>query len=375
MEGFAELLARKRQGSLKVYLGYAAGVGKTYAMLQEGHRLRQAGFDVVIGYVEPHRRPETAALMEGLETVPPRLCRVGDALFPEVDVPAVLARRPQVALVDELAHTNAAGSPNPKRYRDVLDIMEAGINVITTLNVQHLEAVAERVETVTGIPVRERLPDAVLHRADQVVNVDVTKEELRERLRLGKIYGPEQAERALVGFFTYQNLSLLRELCLREASGDQVRKITEQGLLSREAAGDAVEAVMVALSSDPTDAETLIRKGMRMASQFGSPCYVVYVRRPSETPTRIDAGLQRVLQNNLRLAALLGAGVVQLEGHDVPEALVNFASERNVRHAVFGKSRLSPLRERLRGSFILDFLHDAVGVDVHIVNTTPREAP
>lgn len=375
MEGFAELLARKRQGSLKVYLGYAAGVGKTYAMLQEGHRLRQAGFDVVIGYVEPHRRPETAALMEGLETVPPRLCRVGDALFPEVDVPAVLARRPQVALVDELAHTNAAGSPNPKRYRDVLDIMEAGINVITTLNVQHLEAVAERVETVTGIPVRERLPDAVLHRADQVVNVDVTKEELRERLRLGKIYGPEQAERALMGFFTYQNLSLLRELCLREASGDQVRKITEQGLLSREAAGDAVEAVMVALSSDPTDAETLIRKGMRMASQFGSPCYVVYVRRPSETPTRIDAGLQRVLQNNLRLAALLGAEVVQLEGHDVPEALVNFASERNVRHAVFGKSRLSPLRERLRGSFILDFLHEAVGVDVHIVNTTPREAP
>ncbi|MBG3876493.1 kinase [Desulfovibrio oxamicus] len=375
MEGFAELLARKRQGSLKVYLGYAAGVGKTYAMLQEGHRLRQAGFDVAIGYVEPHRRPETAALMDGLEVVPPRMCRVGDALFPEVDVPAVLARRPQVALVDELAHTNAAGSPNPKRYRDVLEIMEAGINVITTLNVQHLESVAERVETVTDIPVRERLPDAVLHRADQVVNVDVTKEELRERLRLGKIYGPEQAERALMGFFTYQNLSLLRELCLREASGDQVRKITEQGLLSREAAGDAVEAVMVALSSDPTDAETLIRRGMRMASQFGSPCYVVYVRRPSETPVRIDAGLQRVLQNNLRLAALLGAEVVQLEGHDVPEALVNFASERNVRHAVFGKSRLSPLRERLRGSFILDFLHEAVGVDVHIVNTTPREAP
>ncbi len=375
MEGFAELLARKRQGSLKVYLGYAAGVGKTYAMLQEGHRLRQAGFDVAIGYVEPHRRPETAALMDGLEVVPPRLCRAGDALFPEVDVPAVLARRPQVALVDELAHTNATGSPNPKRYRDVLDIMEAGINVITTLNVQHLESVAERVETVTGIPVRERLPDAVLHRADQVVNVDVTKEELRERLRLGKIYGPEQAERALMGFFTYQNLSLLRELCLREASGDQVRKIAEQGLLSREAAGDAVEAVMVALSSDPTDAETLIRRGMRMASQFGSPCYVVYVRRPSETPTRIDAGLQRVLQNNLRLAALLGAEVVQLEDHDVPVALVNFASERNVRHAVFGKSRLSPLRERLRGSFILDFLHEAVGVDVHIVNTTPREAP
>ena len=237
---------------------------------------------------------------------------------------------------------------------------------------QHLESVAARVEEATGIAVRERIPDGVLRRADQVVNVDVAKEELRERLRQGKIYAPEQAERALSSFFTYENLSFLRELCLREASGDQVRKIEARELLKPALAGYAVEAVMVAISSSPTDAEALIRRGVRMANQLGSPCYVVYVRRPKESPTRIDAGIQRQLQHNLQLATRLGAEVVQLEGADIAETLVNFASERNVRHAIFGKSRLSPLRERLRGSFLLDFLYEAVGVDVHVANVTPK---
>ena len=180
MDGFAELIERKRQGSLKVYLGYAAGVGKTYAMLQEGLRLKQQHVDVVIGYLEPHDRPETMALAEHLETVPPREWRVGDAVFHEMDVEAILARKPQVVLVDELAHTNADGSKNDKRYSDVLEVLAQGINVISTINVQHLESVAARVEEATGIAVRERIPDTVLRRADQVVNVDVTKEELRE---------------------------------------------------------------------------------------------------------------------------------------------------------------------------------------------------
>ena len=281
----------------------------------------------------------------------------------------ILARGLQAALVDELAHTNADGSKNDKRYSDVLEVLAQGINVISTINVQHLESVAARVEEATGIAVRERIPDTVLRRADQVVNVDVTKEEL---LRQGKIYAPQQAERALSSFFTYENLSFLRELCLREASGDQVRKIEAQELLKPALAGYAVEAVMVALSSWPTDAESLIRRGVRMANQLGSPCYVVYVRRPQESPTRIDAGIQRQLQHNLQLATRLGAEVVQLEGVDIAETLVNFASERNVRHAIFGKSRLSPLRERLRGSFLLDFLYEAVGVDVHVANVTPK---
>lgn len=384
MDGFAQVLERKRQGSLKVYLGYAAGVGKTCAMLLEAHRLREDGFDVVIGYVEPHERPATLALMEGLEQIPTREYRRGDSVHHEMDVGAVLQRRPQIVLVDELAHTNAlpeapplgteseGEAPTEKRYMDVLTVLEQGINVITTLNVQHLESVAARVEEATGISVRERLPDSLLHRADQVVNVDVAKEELRERLRQGRIYAPAQAEKALGSFFTFQNLSFLREICLREASGEQGRKIEKQNLLSRDAAGHAVEAVMVALSSIPTDAEALIRRGVRMASQLGSPCYVVYVRRPSESPIRIDAGVQRVLQHNLQLATRLGAEVMQLEGSDVAETLVNFVSERNVRHAFFGKSRLTPLRERLRGSFLLDFLHEAVGVDVHIANTIPK---
>ncbi len=372
MDGFAELIERKRQGSLKIYLGYAAGVGKTYAMLQEGLRLKQQHVDVVIGYLEPHDRPETMALSEHLEAVPPREWRVGDAVFHEMDAEAILARKPQVVLVDELAHTNADGSKNAKRYQDVLEVLAQGVNVISTINVQHLESVAARVEEATGIAVRERIPDTVLRRADQVVNVDVTKEELRERLRQGKIYAPQQAERALSSFFTYENLSFLRELCLREASGDQVRKIEAQELLKPALAGYAVEAVMVALSSSPTDAESLIRRGVRMANQLGSPCYVVYVRRPQESPTRIDAGIQRQLQYNLQLATRLGAEVVQLEGVDIAETLVNFASERNVRHAIFGKSRLSPLRERLRGSFLLDFLYEAVGVDVHVANVTPK---
>ncbi|MEG2172803.1 MAG: kinase [Desulfovibrionaceae bacterium] len=383
MDGFAQILERKKQGSLKVYLGYAAGVGKTFALLQEAHRLRAEGFDVVIGYVEAHARPATLELVAGLEQVPTRHCPRGQAVFQELDVAAVIQRKPQIVLVDELAHTNTpleegaatalkGGTCHDKRYQDVLAVLAQGINVISTLNVQHLESVAARVEQATGVSIRERLPDAVLRRADQVINVDVSKEELRERLRQGRIYPTAQAEKGLRSFFSYENLSFLREVCLREVSGDQGRRIDAQKLLSRGVAGDAVEAVMVALSSIPTDAELLIRRGVRMASQLGSPCYVVYVRRPSESPLRIDAGVQRVLQHNLQLASRLGAEVVQLEGTDVAETLVNFVSERNVRHAFFGKSRLSPLRERLRGSFLLDFLHEAVGVDVHIANTVPK---
>ena len=359
MDGFAELIERKRQGSLKVYLGYAAGVGKTYAMLQEGLRLKQQHVDVVIGYLEPHDRPETMALAEHLETVPPREWRVGDAVFHEMDVEAILARKPQVVLVDELAHTNADGSKNDKRYSDVLEVLAQGINVISTINVQHLESVAARVEEATGIAVRERIPDTVLRRADQVVNVDVTKEELRERLRQGKIYAPQQAERALSSFFTYENLSFLRELCLREASGDQVRKIEAQELLKPALAGYAVEAVMVALSSWPTDAESLIRRGVRMANQLGSPCYVVYVRRPQESPTRIDAGIQRQLHDILDLIRrhlhlfrqfLYGSLPAQLLCHDLGYGLKHIHSGCHR----FLNLRLAPLSQQGRLNRLTD---------------------
>ena len=369
-KSFEDLIEKKTQGSLKIYLGYAAGVGKTYEMLQEGHRLQQRGLDVVIGYVEPHARPETTALVQGLEVVPVRHSTQGGRDFPEMDVAAMLKRAPQIALVDELAHANAPGARNEKRFQDVLELLGAGINVISTLNVQHLESVADRVTEATRAPVQERVPDVILGRADQIVLVDVTMEDLRERLRSGKIYDKAKAELAMNRFFTYENLSFLREIALREVAGDQVRKIEAQGLLKQKAADLAEEAVMVALSSDPTHAEILIRKATRMAAQLGTRCYAVYVQRKAESPTNIDSGLQRKLQNNLKLAKTLGAEIVTLPEENVVEALVAFATTHRVKHAIFGKSRRSPFMELLKGSVILSFIYDSVGVDVHIVTTT-----
>jgi two-component system sensor histidine kinase KdpD len=370
MSGFEELLERRKKGSLKIYLGFSAGVGKTYAMLQEGHRLKAGGFDVVIGYLEPHDRKDTSNQAIGLEVVPRQKLVVGSRTFEEMDIDGILKRKPQIALIDEAAHSNQPGSKHEKRYQDILEILDHKINVITTLNVQHLESVAEKVSSLTKIDIRERVPDKILGNADQIVNVDVSIDELRERLRTGKIYKKEQTDLALSNFFTHSNLSVLREIALREAAGDQIRRIDEQTLLADTDAALTHETVMVALSSDPNNAEILIRKATKLAAQLSSRCYAVYIQRKYEAPTVIDAALQRKLQNNLKLAHILGAEVVTLRGENISELLVNFAQEHNVRHAVFGKSRLSPLRERFRGSVLLDFIHDSVGIDVHIVTTS-----
>lgn len=367
---FEELIAKKTQGSLKIYLGYAAGVGKTYEMLQEGHRLKKRGLDVVIGYVEPHARPETIALTERLDQISVRHFSIGGSDFPEMDLSAIINRAPKIVLIDELAHTNAEGTKNEKRYEDVLELLENGINVISTLNVQHLESVADRVTQATLAPVQERIPDVILGRADQIVLVDVTMEELRERLRSGKIYERSKAEHAMTKFFTYENLSFLREIALREVAGDQVRKIQAQGLLKDRVAGLAEEAVMVAMSSDPTHAEILLRKATRIAAQLSTHCYAVYVQNRSESATMIDSALQRKLQNNLKLAKTLGAEVITLQAENIAEALITFSTKFRVKHAVFGKSRRSPFMDLLKGSIILNFIHDSVGVDVHIVTTT-----
>jgi len=340
---FEDLISKKTQGSFKIYLGYAAGVGKTYEMLQEGHRLKKRGLDVVIGYVEPHARPETTALTEGLEQIPVKMLSAGGSTFPEMDLDAILKRAPKIVLIDELAHTNFTGSKNEKRFEDVLQLLENKINVISTLNVQHLESVADRVTQATSAPVQERIPDVILGRADQIVLVDVTMEELRERLRAGKIYDKVKAEHAMGKFFTYENLSFLREIALREVAGDQVRKIEAQGLLKQKAADIAEEAVMVAMSSHPTDAEILLRKATRMAAQLSTHCYAVYIQKNAESATKIDATLQRKLQNNLKLAKTLGAEVITLRAENIHEALVTFAANHRVKHAIFGKSRRSPL--------------------------------
>ena len=370
---FEDLIAKKNQGSLKIYLGYSAGVGKTYEMLQEGQRLKKQGLDVVIGYVEPHDRPETSALTENLETVPVVYFSQGGHSFPEMDLSAILKRKPKIVLVDEFAHSNIAGAKNEKRYEDVLELLQNGINVISTLNIQHLESVADRVTQATHAPVRERIPDVILGRADQIVLVDVTMEELRERLRAGKIYEKTKAEQAMTKFFTYENLSFLREIALREVAGDQIRKIQLQGLLKQNVADLAEEAVMVAMSSDPTHAKILLRKATRMASQLSTRCYAVYIQKSKESATMIDSAVQRKLQNNLKLAKTLGAEVVTLQDENIAEALITFAAKNGVKHAVFGKSRRSPFMDLLKGSVILNFIHDSVGIDVHIVTTTGDE--
>jgi two-component system sensor histidine kinase KdpD len=367
-KSFDEILENKRKGSLKIIMGYAAGVGKTYSMLKEAHVLKERGFDIVIGYVEPHKRSDTQSLVEGLEQVPLKTIQVGEATFFEMDVDAIIARAPQIVLVDELAHTNIAGSKNAKRYMDVLDILEAEINVISTLNVQHLESIADRVGMATKISIHERIPDKFLQIAQQIVMADVSMEDLRERLRLGKIYDKSRAETALVNFFTYHNLAFLRELCLREVAGNQFQRLAENDLLEKKVT-IAEETVMISLSSDPTNAAALIRKGTRLAARLSSRVYVIYVQNKAEDPSKIDSQLQRKLQQNFELAVRLGAEVKLLYSQQIADTLVNFALENKIKHAVFGKSRLSPIRERIRGSIILEFLHDAVGVDVHIVNT------
>ena len=369
---FDEIIEKKRKGSLKIIMGYAAGVGKTYSMLNEAQTLKERGFDVVIGYIEPHKRSDTQELIIGLEQVPLKMMQVGDVSFFEMDVESIIQRAPQIVLVDELAHTNIVGSKNTKRYMDVLELLDAQINVISTLNVQHLESVAGKVTTATKVQIHERIPDKFIQVAQQIVMADVSMEDLRERLRLGKIYDKVRAETALMNFFTYHNLAFLRELCLREVAGNQFQKLEENDLLEKNESV-AEETVMISLSSDATNAANLIRKGTKIAARLSSRAMVIFVQRNSESPTYIDSQLQRKLQQSFDLAHRLGAEVKILPSEKIADALVNFALENKIKHAVFGKSRLSPLRERLRGSILLEFIHDAVGVDVHVVNTESGE--
>ena len=299
-EQFLSLIRRQQRGRLKVYLGFAPGVGKTYEMLQEAHRLKKQGVDVVVGVVETHGRAETAALVTGLELVPRRRIEYRGIVLEEMDVAAVLARRPTVALVDELAHTNAPGGAHAKRYEDVEELLRAGVNVLSTLNVQHLESLHDAVERFTGTRQKERVPDAVLQAADQVVNVDLPAEDLQERLRAGLVYPPERAERALAGYFTSANLEQLRELALEHLAHLLDRRRLERQGGASEPGGS--ERVMVCVSSRSPNAPRLLRAGARLADRLGAPWYAVYVQTPREDAERVDAATQR------RVARHPGAG-------------------------------------------------------------------
>ncbi|MFV8750044.1 universal stress protein [Nannocystaceae bacterium ST9] len=335
-EDFLALVRRARQGRLKLFLGPAPGVGKTYRMLQEAQQLSATGVDVVIGVIETHGRPETAALIEGLEQVPMRRIEYRGVGLDELDLDGVLARAPEIALIDELAHTNAPGSRNRKRHQDVLDLLEAGIHVFATLNVQHLESLNDLVSRRVGVQVRETVPDVFLRRADQIVNIDLPAEDLLTRLRAGRIYPLERVERALANFFQAGKLESLRELALREVAESIERAQQREREVSGERVGRvALSRLMVGLSSSP-NAAALLRRASRLAGRLNAHWFAVHVQTRRDAPDRISATDQRRLFEAQQLAVDLGAEVQELESDDVIAALIDFASAHGVSDIVIG---------------------------------------
>jgi two-component system sensor histidine kinase KdpD len=366
---FLEVLTPRERGKLKLYIGSFAGVGKTYRMLTEAHELRRRGVDVVIGFVESHGRAETEGQVGDLEVVPRRRLEYRGVALDEMDVDAVIARRPEVAIVDELAHTNVPGVPHLKRWEDVMQLVDDGINVISAVNVQHLESLNDIVASTLGITVRETVPDWVLAIADQVVNIDISAQDLRQRLTEGKIYRPEKVPAALANFFTEENLTTLRELALREVASSVDR--TREEIVRRDAgpvvAPKTVDRIVVALASNPPYTAILLRKASRIAGRLNSDWYCVYVQTPEESAERIDATVQRKLVDNIQLAQAMGAEVVKLVGTDIAVELRRFVRERGVTLLIAGQSRRSRWHRLRHGSVVERLTHNSEGLDVLVV--------
>jgi two-component system sensor histidine kinase KdpD len=364
-DDFLSIIRRQQLGKLKIYLGPCPGVGKTYMMLQEGNRLKRNGVDVVIGYVEPHDRPETTAQIGDLEIVPPRTMKYHGIELREMDVDAVIGRKPTVVLVDELAHTNAPGSKRSKRYEDVYDLLHAGISVIATVNIQHFESLYNIVEEATGVKVKERVPDEIIAQADQIVNIDLPAEDLQERLNAGKIYPKERIETALANFFTSKNLTRLREMTLSETANfldRQQRNNSEQ-----EKQVSSLGQVMVAISSLGPDPGRLLRKTARLAAMLNAQWYAVNVRTPRESAIRIDATTQRHLSDTLETAQKMGGLVIVLKQEQVAPALIAFAREYGITQIVLGKPHPKKLWNYLQPTLHEQIIQELPDVDVILV--------
>ena len=362
-EDFLRLIEKSRLGKLKIYLGHAAGVGKTFAMLEEAHRLKKAGVDVVIGWVDTHGRKDTEALLEGLEIIPRKKVPYGDTTVEVLDVDAILKRYPTVCVVDELPFTNVAGSQHPKRYLEVHDLLLAGINIITAMNIQHLESLHDTVLRATGVDVRERVPDRFVLEADHVVNVDLTAEELRERLRMGKIYPADRAAAALENFFTENNLNELRELALRETAN----ALDQRPRTGAKSPTDVSEKIAVFISTNPGTTARLLRAASRMAGRLNREWMAVYVRRKKEDPMRIPSDLQRQFMQNVQLATELGGSVTVLENENVCAALLKYCRENDVNLVVLGTTERH-WWQFMRPNVLEFFMHHAPGIDIHIVD-------
>jgi two-component system, OmpR family, sensor histidine kinase KdpD len=361
-----ELERQQEPAKLRVYLGAAPGVGKTYHMLNDALLKRKSGVDVVVGLVETHGRKETAEQIRDLEIVPLRIIPYRGVELKEMDVDAILARHPDTVVVDELAHTNVPGSKNRKRYEDVTELLDAGINVMTAINIQHLETLNDAVNRSANTVIRETVPDSFIKRADEVVNVDITVEELRSRLREGKIYAPEKVEQSLANFFRKGNLNMLRELSLR-ATAEQVSSRAAdyrrtQGLEQ----APVPDKVMVCLSSRP-GTERLIRVGSRVAGRLATNWYAVYVARPNEDKGHGDPEAFHRIEEFQRMARDLGAQVVVLTDKNVSDALIRFAQQESISHVIFGQPVRSRFDILLRGSVINRFLSEIRDVTVQVV--------
>lgn len=335
---FLDLIKKSRKGKFKIYIGMSAGTGKTYRMLQEAHALLKNGIDVKVGYIETHNRKETHDLLEGLPLIPRRKLFYKGKELDELDVQAVISLRPEVVIIDELAHTNIEGSKNEKRWQDVIEILEAGINVISAVNIQHIESLNEEVKAITGIEVKERIPDSVIAQADEVVNIDLTADELIARLKEGKIYEPAKIETALKNFFKSEHILQLRELALKEVASQVERKVEIE---VTKVNGNRHERFLACISSNDATAKAVIRKTARLTNYYNSKWYVLYVQIPAESADKIALDKQRHLINNFKLATELGAEIIKIENTHVAKAIIEQAEERKVTTICIGKPHLS----------------------------------
>lgn len=343
---FLELNHKSTAGKLKIYLGMSAGVGKTYRMLEEAHNLLKNGVNIKIGYVETHNRKETHSLVEGLPLIPRRQVFYKGKKLEELDVNAILLLHPEVVIIDELAHTNIPGSKNEKRWQDVMDVLDAGIDVISAVNIQHIESINEEVKEITGVDVRERIPDKLLQTADEVVNIDLPADELISRLKAGKIYDHSKVQHALQNFFQPDKILQLRELALKEVAGQVERKVDYQ--ITAKQKPFRHERFLVCVSSNNEIAQRIIRKTARLASYYNSKWFVLYVQTPKEAAEKIPLATQRHLINNFKNATELGGEVLQVKANNIASAIIETATQHAVTTICLGKPHLNLFQVILR---------------------------
>jgi two-component system, OmpR family, sensor histidine kinase KdpD len=365
VQQFLELNRKTTRGKLKIYVGMSAGVGKSYRMLQDAHNLLRNGVNLKVGYIETHNRKETEALVEGLPLIPRRKVFYKGKELDELDVQAVLLLHPDVVIIDELAHTNIPGSKNEKRWQDVIDILDAGIDVITAINIQHIESINEDVKQITGVEVAERIPDKILQLADEVVNIDLTAQELITRLKEGKIYDHAKVQQALTNFFQPEKILQLRELALKEVAGQVERKVDYE-VTAREHAWRH-EHFLACISSNHEMAQNIIRKTARLASYYNSKWFVLYVQTPKEAMDKIPLADQRHLINNFKNATELGAEVLQVKNDNIAKAIIETVTEKKITTVCIGKPHLKLFQIILRTNIFNQLLKTLSNNDVDLI--------